>query len=105
MWLDQQGNKNWKTFCDIPKVLAVAQQTSNDAAPDQELLQSALRESVRHHLISDVPVGIFLSSGLDSTTLAALAAEEGGQVRTVTLGFEQFRGTQADETQIGRAHV
>ena len=34
----------------------------------------ALRESVRAHLVSDVPVGIFLSAGLDSALIAALAA-------------------------------
>ena len=55
---------------------------------------------MRHHLIADVPVGVFLSSGLDSTTMAALASEFGGQLRTVTLGFEEFRGTPNDETPL-----
>ncbi|MFM2293871.1 MAG: hypothetical protein RLZZ350_284, partial [Verrucomicrobiota bacterium] len=41
-----------------------------------------------------------LSSGLDSTMLAALAAEQGGTLRTVTLGFEEFRGTANDETPL-----
>jgi len=45
-------------------------------------------------------VGVFLSSGLDSATLAALAREEGGQLRTVTLGFEEFKGTPNDETPL-----
>ena len=43
---------------------------------------------------------IFLSSGLDSTTIAALAAEQGGNLRTVTLGFEEYKGTDADETPL-----
>ena len=47
-----------------------------------------------------MPVGVFLSSGLDSTTLAALASESGGQLRTVTLGFEQYKGTSDDETPL-----
>jgi asparagine synthase (glutamine-hydrolysing) len=63
-----------------------------------EELRVALLDSVRHHLVADVDVGVFLSSGLDSTTLAALAAEAGGRLRTVTLGFEEFRGTALDET-------
>jgi asparagine synthase (glutamine-hydrolysing) len=63
-------------------------------------LASTLRDSVAHHLIADVPVGVFLSSGLDSTTLAALAAEQGGVLRTVTLGFEEFRGLPDDETPL-----
>lgn len=63
-------------------------------------LRAALLDSVRHHLIADVPVGVFLSSGIDSATLAALAAECGGTLRTVTLGFEEYRGTVADETPL-----
>ncbi len=51
-------------------------------------------------MIADVPVGVFLSSGLDSTTIAALAAEEGSTLRTVTLGFEEYKGTPKDETPL-----
>ena len=35
----------------------------------------ALADSVNHHLVADVPVGIFLSSGLDSSTITALACQ------------------------------
>ena len=61
-------------------------------------LAEALQDSVAHHLIADVPVGVFLSAGLDSTTLAALATQAGGRLKTVTLGFREFRGTPSDET-------
>jgi len=37
---------------------------------------------------------------VDSTTLAALTAEQGGDVRTVTLGFEEFKGTANDEVPL-----
>ena len=103
LWLDQNGNKNWNRFCQIPELLRAAEAASMEGSAAPELLETAIRESVRHHLVSDVPVGIFLSSGLDSTTLAALATEEGGQVRTVTLGFAEFRGTEADETPLAEA--
>jgi asparagine synthase (glutamine-hydrolysing) len=63
-------------------------------------LRPSLLDSVRHHLIADVPVGVFLSSGLDSTTVAALAAEHGSSLRTVTLGFEEFKRTANDETAL-----
>jgi asparagine synthase (glutamine-hydrolysing) len=57
-------------------------------------------DTVRHHLIADVPIGVFLSSGLDSTTLMALTAERGGSLRTVTLGFGEYQGTENDETPL-----
>ena len=66
-------------------------------------LREALLDSVRAHLVADVPVGVFLSAGRDSATLAALAAEVGGTLRTVTLGFEEFRGTPDDEVPLAEA--
>ena len=62
-------------------------------------LGKTLRDSVRHHLIADVPVGIFLSAGVDSGSLLALASEFSSDIHTVTLGFHEFRGTSKDETR------
>ncbi|HWO16853.1 MAG TPA: asparagine synthase (glutamine-hydrolyzing) [Solirubrobacterales bacterium] len=53
-------------------------------------LREVLRDSVRAHLVADVPVGVLLSGGVDSAGLAALAASEGGEpVRTFSIGFEE----------------
>jgi asparagine synthase (glutamine-hydrolysing) len=55
-----------------------------------EELRSRMRDSVRAHLVSDVPVGVLLSGGVDSAFLAALAAEESSErVRTFSIGFEE----------------
>ncbi len=62
-----------------------------------------LLDSVRHHLIADVPVGVFLSAGIDSATLTAVAAACDANVSTVTLGFDEYRGTPADETVLAEA--
>ncbi len=64
-------------------------------------LRTSLVDAVRHHLVADVPVGAFLSAGLDSTTLTAIASEvEGGDLRTLTLGFREYAGTAQDEVPL-----
>jgi asparagine synthase (glutamine-hydrolysing) len=53
-------------------------------------LESVLRDSVRAHLVADVPFGAFLSGGTDSSLIVSLMAQELRQpVRTFTIGFEQ----------------
>jgi asparagine synthase (glutamine-hydrolysing) len=55
-----------------------------------EEVRARLRDSVRAHLVADVPVGVFLSGGVDSGALAALAAQETeGRVSTFSIGFEE----------------
>src|SRR5438093_4360266 len=55
-----------------------------------EELRGRLRDSVRAHLVSDVPVGVLLSGGVDSGALAALAAQESREpLRTFSIGFEE----------------
>lgn len=66
-----------------------------------ERARSALLDSVRHHLVADVPVGAFLSSGIDSTALVGLMRDAGqSEIETVTLSFEEFAGTANDEAPL-----
>ena len=58
-------------------------------------VRSLLEESVRKHLIADVPVGVFLSSGIDSTSLAALASREVAGVHTFTVAFPEKEFSEA----------
>jgi asparagine synthase (glutamine-hydrolysing) len=50
-------------------------------------VRDLLSESVKRHLLSDVPVGIFLSSGIDSTIVASLAAQHQTNIEAFTVGF------------------
>src|SRR2546429_557697 len=52
-------------------------------------LRDALREAVRKELISDVPVGVFLSGGIDSSAVTAMMAQLGGDVRSFSVGFAE----------------
>jgi asparagine synthase (glutamine-hydrolysing) len=58
-------------------------------------VRGLLEQSVRKHLIADVPVGVFLSSGIDSTALAALASREVSGVHTFTVAFPESEFSEA----------
>jgi asparagine synthase (glutamine-hydrolysing) len=58
-------------------------------------VRSLLEESVRLHLIADVPIGVFLSGGIDSTSLAALANQQTDGVHTFTVVFAEEEFSEA----------
>jgi len=102
MTVGVDGKRSIRHFCRIGDELArlegepVTYCDSGDLCDD---LRAALSDSVRHHLVADVPVAVFLSAGLDSGALTGLAAEHSAlALCTVTLGFDEYRGTQNDET-------
>lgn len=63
--------------------------------------RAALRASVAAHLVSDVPVGVFLSGGIDSGAVAALIVEAGARaLEGVTVAFREFEGREEDEAPV-----
>lgn len=90
-----------EVFADPAAVLRAAERSPRDSGAD---LHGLLFDSVAHHHVADVPVGVFLSAGRDSTAIAAFSTEFGGaHLRTFTLGFEDFRGTVKDEVPLAES--
>ena len=96
VWIDGKGAQPERTYFDISQRLAKIDERAEAAK-----LPDLLRDSVRHHFVSDVPVGVFLSAGLDSSSLTGLAAEiKGANLDTLTLGFDEFAGGPQDEVPL-----
>ena len=66
-----------------------------------DAIERAMRESVRYHNVADVEVGSFLSSGIDSSYLAALPDAENPEIKTFTVGFAEYQG-ERDEISWAR---
>lgn len=68
---------------------------TNETRTEQETvdaIDAAMRESVRYHNVADVEVGSFLSSGIDSSYMAACLAKENPAIKTFTVGFAEYEG-------------
>jgi asparagine synthase (glutamine-hydrolysing) len=68
-----------------PPSAAATKPTEVEAVAD---LYERLRDAVRSHLLSDVPLGVLLSGGVDSSTITALAASERPDLTTFSMGFD-----------------
>jgi asparagine synthase (glutamine-hydrolysing) len=76
------------------------EETELDYQDWQELTLEAVRTAVERRLVADVPVGVLLSGGLDSSLIVGLLAEQGQQgLNTFSVGFESAGGEQGDEFQ------
>ena len=100
LWLQRGCEPRYDQYCSIAesligKVSFLAEESVSIR------LQGALCDSIRSHFVSDVPVGIFLSAGLDSSTILGIAAGTfpAAGLTALTLGFDAYRGTAVDETR------
>jgi len=106
LWVDGHGAAEPRCFFRIADEFAVAE-ANRLVLSEEDLgarIAEALRDTVRHHMVADVPIGVFLSSGIDSSSLVGLACSEGFRnLRTMTLGFREYQGTANDETPLANA--
>src|SRR5262249_35789297 len=103
LWVDRIGVREPRRYFSIAETYLNAEAANPPASEDESrhLARQVLLDSVRHHLVADVSVGAFLSSGIDSGALVGLMRDAGQQdIQTVTLAFEEFEGRVEDEAPL-----
>ena len=96
--VDCIGPRVPKSYFSISAVYRQAECEEISTADRQLAVREALVDSVRHHLAADVPVGAFLSAGVDSGALVGLMRDCGqSNVQTVTLAFDEYLGKSENE--------
>ena len=101
--IDERGRSEAQTHLSIASVFCRGrtQHGVTGLTEPEIMFQERVEESIAHHLVADVPVGVFLSAGIDSSALTAIAAKNyREQLRTFTLAFEEFRGSIGDEAPL-----
>ncbi len=98
VWVDECGPRLAVRHFSIAECL----RSSGPAmANPAEVALTAVRDSVDVHLTADVPVGAFLSAGVDSSAIVgAMAQASDVPVQAVTVAFDAFRGSSADEAPL-----
>jgi asparagine synthase (glutamine-hydrolysing) len=102
LWVDRCGPTRPARYFAVSRPLVAADKPVRRAAADaQSRVRAALIDSVRHHLVADVPVGLFLSSGIDSGALLGLMRDAGQRdIEAITLRYDEFRGGGDDEAPL-----
>jgi asparagine synthase (glutamine-hydrolysing) len=65
-----------------------------------DAIGAAVRDSIAAHHVADVPVGMFLSAGIDSALITALSVAHGERSHTLTLAFAEYVGSANDESPL-----
>lgn len=100
-WVEDGRISSPQCWLDVGAAWRDAAAVASSIDDIRALVRSALKESVARHLVSDVPVGVFLSGGIDSGSVAGLMLEAGAQaLEGVTIAFDEFEGSLNDEAPV-----
>jgi len=100
-WIEEGRVGTSTCWQDIGDAWRSAEPTAIPDVVIREHVRAALRESVRRHLVADVPIGVFLSGGIDSGALAGLMVDTGARnVNGVTISYDEYTGSGKDEVPV-----
>jgi asparagine synthase (glutamine-hydrolysing) len=97
--IEIDGNSSDYTYW-APGFEKTADDLARSADDWRDAVLESLRTAVRRRMVADVPVGVLLSGGVDSSLIVGLLAEEGQKgLATFSIGFEEAHGEKGDEFQ------
>lgn len=100
-WIEQGKITSLHCWQDIGAAWRTAPVVSSSDMEIKERVRAAVRESVARHLVADVPVGVFLSGGIDSGALAGMMVEAGAHnLQGITIAYDEFSGKHEDEAPV-----
>lgn len=103
--VDRDGNRSISRYWDMAEVAFVGRRDINLAEATEEL-DSLVRGAVSRRLVSDVPLGVFLSGGIDSSTVAAVAqAVSQSPVKTFSIGFAEADYDEGEDAARVAVHL
>jgi asparagine synthase (glutamine-hydrolysing) len=104
----EDGEVKHAAYWQLSEVAARGQTSPLDVSDGeaQEMLESLLADAVRRRMVADVPLGMFLSGGIDSSTVAALMQANSAQpIRTFSIGFREPAYDEAAHAREVAAHL
>jgi asparagine synthase (glutamine-hydrolysing) len=102
--LDDSGVPAIKRYWHVADAPAHDPALSEEALADR--LEALMTSAFKYRMVSDVPVGVFLSGGIDSSMLAALLQKYGGaQIKTFTIGFDDVAQNEASYAEAVARHL
>jgi asparagine synthase (glutamine-hydrolysing) len=101
--LDESGELNIEQYWDLPSCEGAPRHAKKYYV---ESYRSFLEDAVASHLMSDVPVGVFLSGGLDSSAVAALMTKiQGGPIETFSVGYDEVPYSELPHAATVAKHI
>ena len=104
--IDKAGNIQTEKYWDVTEVYQNAELKTGSELELTNELEGLLQESFELRLVADVPVGMFLSGGIDSSTVVALLQQQAGRhLKTFTIGFEDKEYNEAEHAKAIAKHL